>query len=67
MLGLESAVPEGWGKTFATGGEPSSDASAYPSKEEILDALKAQIGRDIEESRRILSSASGPADSGQGL
>ena len=29
MLGLESSLPDGWDKTFATGETPSSDVSAY--------------------------------------
>ncbi len=48
LLGLESDVPEGWSETFKTGGEPSSDASAYPSKEEILEALGEQHARNTE-------------------
>ena len=48
VLGLESNLPEGWDKTFATGGEPSSDISAYPSKDEILSALKDQHTRNTE-------------------
>ena len=48
LLGLESTLPEGWGETFKTGGEPSGDESAYPSKEEILDALGAQHARNTE-------------------
>jgi len=47
-LGLESSLPDGWDKTFATGGEPSSDTSAYPSKDEILSALKEQHARNSE-------------------
>ena len=48
MLGLESSVPDGWDKTFATGGVPSAEGADYPSKEEILDALKAQHERNTE-------------------
>lgn len=48
QLGLESSLPEGWDKVFATGGEPSSDLSVYPSKDELLDALKAQHARNTE-------------------
>ncbi len=48
LLGLESNLPEGWSETFKTGGEPSGDASAYPSKEEILGALKEQHARNAE-------------------
>ena len=47
-LGLESSLPEGWDKTFATGGTPSSDVSAYPSKDEILSALREQHSRNTE-------------------
>ena len=48
MLGLESSLPEGWDKTFATGGIPTSDVAAYPSKDEILGALKEQHSRNTE-------------------
>ena len=48
MLGLESSLPEGWDKTFATGGAPSSDVSAYPSKDEILSTLREQHSRNTE-------------------
>ena len=48
LLGLESDLPEGWSETFKTGGEPSGDGSAYPSKEEILGALKEQHTRNTE-------------------
>ena len=48
MLGLESTLPESWDETFKTGGEPSGDGSDYPSKEEILDALKDQHIRNTE-------------------
>lgn len=47
-LGLESSLADGWDKTFATGGEPSSDLSAYPSKDKILSALKSQHERNSE-------------------
>ncbi len=48
LMGLESNLPGGWSETFKTGGEPSGDASAYPSKEEILGALKEQHARNGE-------------------
>jgi hypothetical protein len=53
LLGLESNLPEGWSETFKTGGEPSGDASAYPSKEEILGALEEQHARNIEAVKNI--------------
>ena len=46
LLGLESDSPDGWDKTFATGGTPSADPSAYPTKEEILAELKKQHARN---------------------
>lgn len=52
-LGLESNLPEGWDKTFATGGTPSSDVSAYPSKDEILSALKEQHSRNTEAIKNV--------------
>ena len=48
LLGLESNLPEGWSETFKTGGEPSGDVSAFPSKEEILGAFKEQHARNAE-------------------
>ena len=45
LLGLESQVADGWAPIFATGGIPSNDASRYPTKEELLDALAAQHAR----------------------
>ena len=48
LLGLESDLPDGWSEIFKTGGEPSDDASAYPSKDEILGALKEQHARNTE-------------------
>ena len=48
LLGLDSNLAHGWDKTFATGGEPASDLSAYPSKDEILSALKNQHERNSE-------------------
>ncbi|HIF07095.1 MAG TPA: DinB family protein [Gemmatimonadetes bacterium] len=47
-LGLESHLPEGWDETFKTGGEPSGDASAFPTKEEIIGELEAQHARNTE-------------------
>ncbi len=48
LLGLQSDLPDGWSETFKTGGEPSGDVSAFPSKEEILGALKEQHTRNTE-------------------
>ena len=45
FLGLESDVPQGWHKAFATGGIPTGDPADYPSKEELLTALAAQHER----------------------
>ena len=53
MLGLESNVPEGWSETFKTGGEPSGDLSAYPDKEEILEALREHHARNTEAVKNI--------------
>ena len=53
LMGLESNLPEGWGETFKTGGEPSGDASVYPSKEEILGALEEQHARNVEAVKNI--------------
>ena len=40
-LGHEASLPEGWGDTFKTGGIPSGDPSAYPSKDELLSTLES--------------------------
>ncbi len=48
FLGLESNLPGGWDETFKSGSEPSGDASAYPTKEALLDALKQQHARNTE-------------------
>ena len=48
ILGLQSDVPEGWGELFKTGGEPSGDASIYPTKEEILKVLDQKHARNAE-------------------
>jgi uncharacterized damage-inducible protein DinB len=48
LLGLESNLSEGWDEIFKTGGEPSGDASDYPSKKEIFRALKEQHIRNTE-------------------
>ena len=48
FLGLESQLADGWDKTFATGGTPSGDLSAYPSKEDLLSALASQHERNTK-------------------
>ena len=53
LLGLESSLPEGWSETFKSGDEPSSDASAYPSKQEILAALEEQHARNTETVKKL--------------
>ena len=53
VLGLTSNLPDGWDKTFATGGEPSALVSDFPSKEEILGALKEQHERNTEAIKNI--------------
>ena len=52
LLGLESSLPEGWNKTFSTGGVPSGDGADYPSKEELLEALRAQHARNTDAVRQ---------------
>ncbi len=51
-LGLERQAPVGWDKTFATGGTPSGERAAYPSKEELLAALTAQHERNTAAARQ---------------
>ena len=53
LLGLESNVPDGWSETFKTGGEPSGDLSDYPSKDEILEALREHHARNAEAVKNI--------------
>ena len=48
LLGLKSQLPDGWEKIFATGGIPSGNEADYPSKEEILEALREQHARNAE-------------------
>ena len=40
-LGHEASLPAGWGDTFKTGGIPSGEPSAYPSKDELLSTLES--------------------------
>ena len=40
-LGHDAALPESWGDAFKTGGIPSNDSSAYPSKEQLLSTLES--------------------------
>ena len=47
-LGLDSVLPAGWDEKFKTGGMPSMDVSAYPSKHELLAALTIQHVRNTE-------------------
>ncbi len=42
LLGLSSELPAGWEQTFKTGGTPSPDKSAFPSKDEILRVLELE-------------------------
>ncbi len=37
-LGVESTLPEGWEVTFKAGTSPNPDASANPSKDEVMNA-----------------------------
>ena len=47
LVGLESALPTGWDETFKSGRIPGGgDASAYPSKDELLAQLKAEHERN---------------------
>ena len=39
LLGVESPVPEGWEKTFRTGGTPSAKTGSYPSRDELVSVL----------------------------
>ena len=48
LLGLESSLRDGWSETFKSGGEPSGDLSAYPTKDELLDALAGQHVRNTD-------------------
>ena len=48
LFGLESSLRDGWSETFKSGGEPSGDLSAYPTKDELLDALAGQHVRNTD-------------------
>ena len=48
FLGLDSALPDGWGEMFKTGGTPSGDVAAYPSKDRLLEVLAAQHQRNTD-------------------
>ena len=41
LLGVKSSVPEGWTERFKAASPPTVDASKYPPKDELLDALRA--------------------------
>jgi hypothetical protein len=41
ILGATPTVPQPWGKLFGPGTTPSTDASIYPSKQELLDTHAA--------------------------
>jgi hypothetical protein len=45
VLELDSTFPADWEEKFKTGGVPTTEASAFPSKEAILAELRAQHGR----------------------
>ena len=40
-LGHDASLPEAWGEVFKTGGIPSGDPSAFPSKDELLSTLES--------------------------
>ena len=44
-FGLESTFPADWEEHFKTGGTPSADGAAFPSKDEILAELSTQHDR----------------------
>lgn len=39
MLGVEASMPAGWKDTFKTGGTPTADKAAFPTKDELLSVL----------------------------
>lgn len=48
LFGLDSALPEDWETSFATGGVPSGDIKAYPSKDDLLATLTTEHERNTE-------------------
>ena len=56
LLGLESDLPDGWAELFKTGGEPSGDASVYPSKDALIAVLEAKHAKNVEAIQNIDSS-----------
>lgn len=47
VAGEPGVLPESYGKLFGPGSEPSEDASAYPSRGELLDAMDKSRQRAI--------------------
>ena len=45
MLGLPSTLPDAWREAISLGSIPSGDAADYPSKEQLLEELRAQHER----------------------
>ena len=48
MLGLQSTFPDAWRDAFRRASIPSGDAADYPSKEQLLEQLRAQHDRVCE-------------------
>ena len=45
MLGVPSTFPDGWREAFRRGSIPRGDVAVYPSKEQLLEQLRAQHER----------------------
>ncbi len=45
MLGLDAEIPDGWDKLFGMNSTPTPDRTAYPPKQQLLDALEQQHAR----------------------
>ena len=41
LLGIESSLPDGWEERLKAASPPTAGASKYPTKNELLDALRA--------------------------
>ena len=48
IKGDQPNVPDGWGTLFGMGSQPVSDASQYPTKTELLEALETVRAQTLE-------------------
>lgn len=51
LFGREPELPEGWSELFGMGSKPTDDRSAYPTKDELMSALRQAHERISEAAR----------------